>query len=233
MSRPFRASRNLAPFPRALPWAGMSRPFRAATNFVALSVTLSPLSKAAGKAHAKARKREEWEPRIHANSREFTQNGVSGWSKRAVKSEFKRGFGVGAPHLHLVSTPCLHTLSPHFVESEGASECSGSPFASDALWSPRSPRFCGNFPRLSTPVNPIEACERQHQHCLILLHTATATSHCLLPLLCPLSPVPCLLSPATAYCHCLLPLPTATAYCYCLLLLPTATAAAPPTAGRV
>jgi hypothetical protein len=117
MSRPFRASRNLAPFPRALPWAGMSRPFRAATNFVALSVTLSPLSKAAGKAHAKARKREEWEPRIHANSREFTQNGVSGWSKRAVKSEFKRGFGVGAPHLHLVSTPCLHTLSPHLVST--------------------------------------------------------------------------------------------------------------------
>ena len=93
MSRPFRASRNLAPFPRALPWAGMSRPFRAATNFVALSVTLSPLSKAAGKAHAKARKREEWEPRIHANSREFTQNGVSGWSKRAVKSEFKSFVG--------------------------------------------------------------------------------------------------------------------------------------------
>ena len=51
--------------------------------------------------------------------------------------------------MHFVSTPCHHTLSdtlrPHtlslrFVESERASECSGSPFASDAHWSPRSPR---------------------------------------------------------------------------------------------
>ena len=57
----------------------------ASTLSRALSVTLSPLSKAAGKAHAKER---EMEPRMHANSRE---NGVSGWSKTSVpiKSGFK------------------------------------------------------------------------------------------------------------------------------------------------
>jgi hypothetical protein len=70
MSRPFRARLFLAPFPRALPWAGMSRPFRACINFVASLVD---------------------------------------------------NFAA-------------------LVESERASDSSGSPFASNALWSPRSPR---------------------------------------------------------------------------------------------
>jgi len=84
---------------------------------------------------------------------------VSGWSV-PFKSEIKSGFRVGASRLHFVSTLCLHASSPHFVptlrphtlslrfvasfvERERASECSGAPFASDALWSPRSPRCIG------------------------------------------------------------------------------------------
>jgi hypothetical protein len=130
-----------------------------------------------------------------------------------VPIQFKKGFEVGASHLHLVSTLCLHTLSDtlrlrtlslRFVESERASERSGSPFASDALWSPRSPRCidaahewrtkppgtAGSsvpaFPFTQSPSVPTVSC-------ITRVHVVDAALQLHAGLL---SPVPCLLSPA-------------------------------------
>jgi hypothetical protein len=85
---------------------------RGATLSRALSVTLS---KATGKAYAKAR-------RHRGRGREQFATQLS-----CIAEEGKRVLRAS-------------TLSPHLIKSERASECSGLPFASDALWSPRSPR---------------------------------------------------------------------------------------------
>ena len=60
---------------------------------------------------------------------------------------------------------------------------SAFPFASDAPWSPPSPRFCGNFSRHSPPIDPRKPPSR-----LVNDSIGTAYCHCLLSL-----PVPCLL----------------------------------------
>ena len=150
------------------------------------------------------------------------------------KTRRSRNIGLTASRLHLIPALCLHawsatlrlhTLSLRFVGSESASECSGSPFASDAPWSPRSPRFCGNFPQPSPPVNPqrprqppAELVNDSIGTAYCILHTAYCilhTAYCILPL----SPLPAPLCLRERFL--LTPLPTATAYCHspvsCLL----------------
>ena len=78
ISRPFRASHFLAHYPGRCPGLVCRAPSGLASTLSrALSVTLSPLSKEAGKAHAKTRRREELEPR-KARKR------LSGWMECAV-----------------------------------------------------------------------------------------------------------------------------------------------------
>ena len=75
--------------------------------------------------------------------------GLSAWFKWVLRTCTSSPHFVSTLSRFTLSrfTLRLHTLSlrfvASFVERERASECSGAPFASDALWSPRSPRCIG------------------------------------------------------------------------------------------
>ena len=87
------------------------------------------------------------------------------------KSGIKIGFRVGASRLHLVSTPCPHTLSKESIESMHSND---STLSDCSILSIRS----------TTPTS------RRRRHC------STATAYCYSPVPCLLSPAPCLLPTA-------------------------------------
>jgi hypothetical protein len=79
----------------------------------------------------------------HAACRRWRQPGVAvgscGYCDHAVARNLEgksAALPLRRPMAHLVSTPCLCTLS----KAKKQANVTASPFASDALWSPRSPR---------------------------------------------------------------------------------------------